>query len=200
VKIRGFRVELGEIQAALARHPAVRECVVTAREEDGDRQLVAYVVPGRGGNLHAGELRAGLKKRLPEYMVPSVFVVLEALPLTPNGKVDRSALPAPEPEARNEGASPRTPVECALAGIWCELLGLDKVFVGDDFFGLGGHSLLATRVASRLREAFGVEVPLRALFESPTLESLADQIETARWLSASHTAARTGGDREAGEL
>ena len=184
VKIRGFRIELGEIEAVLGSHPAVRECVVLARTDgrEGDARLVAYVV----ANLMAGgerarteELREHLRARLPEHMVPAAFVLLPALPLTHNGKVDRKALPAPDGirSAEESYAAPSDPVEELLAGLWAEVLGLDRVGVHDDFFALGGHSLLATQVVSRLRQTFGLEVPLRALFEAPTVAGLAERID-----------------------
>jgi amino acid adenylation domain-containing protein len=171
VKIRGFRIELGEIEVRLAQHPDVREAVVLAREDvPGDRRLVAYVVGAAG----ADALREHLRQRLPEYMVPSTFVVLDRLPLTANGKVDRKALPAPElASAEERYVAPRTPVEETLAGIWAEVLHLERVGVEESFFDLGGHSLLATRVVSRVREVFNVELPLRALFEHRTVEGLA---------------------------
>jgi amino acid adenylation domain-containing protein len=171
VKIRGFRIELGEIEVRLAEHPEVREAVVLAREDaPGDRRLVAYVV----GAVEADALRAHLRQGLPEYMVPGAFVVLDRLPLTAHGKVDRKALPAPELASAEETyVAPRTPVEEVLAGIWAEVLRLERVGVEESFFDLGGHSLLATRVVSRIRELFDVELPLRALFEHRTVEELA---------------------------
>src|SRR6185369_16047024 len=185
VKIRGFRVELGEIEAALAGLPGVREAVVVARED----RLVAYVV----GEAEPSLLRLALRERLPEHMVPAFFVTLPALPLTPNGKVDRKALPAPEKtHVEERWLAPRTPVEEVLAGIWAEVLGVsagDRVGAADHFFALGGHSLLATQVMSRLRSVFGVEMPLRDLFESPTLEGLAARVEAARKTLRSSTAA-----------
>ncbi|HVR99841.1 MAG TPA: amino acid adenylation domain-containing protein, partial [Thermoanaerobaculia bacterium] len=168
VKIRGFRIEPGEVEAALLAHPAVREAVVLAREEPHGRRLVAWVT----GELEEATLRAWLRERLPDYMVPSAFVVLEALPLTPNGKVDRRALPEPTRSVRSEEA-PLDLVEELLAGIWTEVLGLDRIGVEEDFFALGGHSLLATQVVSRVRAVLGVELPLRALFEAPTVSGLA---------------------------
>jgi acyl carrier protein len=178
VKVRGFRIELGEIEARLLEHPEVREAVVLAREDaPGDKRLVAYYVGAEGAEAEA--LHAHLSKRLPEYMVPAAYVRLEALPLTPNGKVDRRALPAPElASAEERYVAPRTPVEEVLAGIWAEVLRLERVGVEESFFELGGHSLLATRAVSRVREAFGVELPLRAIFESPTVAGLAPQVET----------------------
>ncbi len=202
VKIRGFRIELGEIEALLSQHPAVRESVVVVREDSpGDKRLVAYVVALTLGLVPNGDsddsfktqdsamsselvpqLRNFLKERLPEYMLPSAFVLLEALPIAPSGKVDRKALPAPDlsqlqPEGTFVTAS--TPVEEVLAGIWAEVLSLEKVGVRDNFFELGGHSLLATRVISQVRQVFKLEIPLRRLFESPTVAELAKDIETA---------------------
>jgi amino acid adenylation domain-containing protein len=178
VKIRGFRVELGEIEAALRRDAGVAECAVVAREDaPGDRRLVAYLV----GGADVDGLRAGLRRTLPEYMVPAAFVFLDALPLTPNGKLDRRALPAPElASAEERYVAPRTPVEEVLAGIWAEVLRLERVGVEESFFELGGHSLLATRVMSRVREVFGAELPLRALFEGPTVAEMARAVEDAR--------------------
>ncbi|HEX7239937.1 MAG TPA: amino acid adenylation domain-containing protein, partial [Longimicrobiaceae bacterium] len=175
VKVRGFRVEPGEVEAVLAEHPEVREAVVTAREDgSGSRALVAYVV---GGGAEPAELRAWLRERLPEYMVPSAVVALEALPLTPHGKTDRRALPAPDLADAEAYVAPRTPTEELLAGIWEEVLGAERVGAHAHFFDLGGHSLLATRVVSRVRGAFGVELPLRALFEAPTVAGLAARVE-----------------------
>ncbi|HEX2077170.1 MAG TPA: amino acid adenylation domain-containing protein, partial [Longimicrobium sp.] len=177
VKVRGLRIELGEIEAALRGHGSVADCVVMARADAGEQRLVAYVV----GGVEAAELRAHLRRSLPEYMVPSAFVFLDALPLTPNGKVDRKALPAPElAPAEDRYVAPRTPVEEVLAGIWAEVLRLERVGANDSFFELGGHSLLATRVVSRVRELFGVELPLRALFEGPTVAELAGRVEEMR--------------------
>ncbi|HXO21370.1 MAG TPA: amino acid adenylation domain-containing protein, partial [Thermoanaerobaculia bacterium] len=186
VKLRGFRIELGEIEAHLGQHPAVRGAVVAAREDmPGDRRLVAYVVARDAGARAdlAPELRTYLRSRLPEHMVPSAFVALDALPLSPNGKVDRRALPAPELGRHASSRSfvaPRSPVEELLAGIWSAVLGLDAVSVRDNFFSLGGHSLLATQVVSRTREVCGVELPLRTLFEAPTIAELAPHVEAGR--------------------
>ncbi|MCA1566086.1 MAG: non-ribosomal peptide synthetase, partial [Acidobacteria bacterium] len=181
VKIRGFRIELGEIEVALSQHPSVSEVVVTAREDmPGDRRLVAYVVSDREPAPTTTELRSFLLERLPEYMIPPAFVLLGELPLTTNGKVDRKALPAPEqarPDVREAFVAPRTPLEQKLADIWCEVLGVERVGVHDDFFDLGGHSLLATQVISRVRETFQINLPLRVLFESPKVETLAGIIE-----------------------
>jgi hypothetical protein len=181
VKIRGIRIEPGEIEAVLAQHQAVREVVVLAREDRrGDKRLVAYIVPTPGVSLTGAELRRFLRTKLPEYMVPSAYVVLDTLPLTPNGKVDRRNLPAPEHVSLSlEGTfvPPRNSVEQVLAGIWAELLQLEQVGVHDNFFALGGHSLLATQAIARLRHAFQVDLPLRLLFEHSTIEALAVVIE-----------------------
>jgi len=178
VKVRGFRIELEEIEAALEAHPAVERGVVTTHGEEGDKRLVAYLVP-RGGDaaaLSVTDLRESLARSLPDYMVPSAWVVLDALPLTPNGKVDRRALPAPgggRPARGGAYVAPRTALEEVVAGIWAEVLGVERVGVEDNFFALGGHSLLATRVLSRLGETLEIEVPLRRLFEAPTVAGLA---------------------------
>ncbi|HLL48505.1 MAG TPA: amino acid adenylation domain-containing protein, partial [Longimicrobiaceae bacterium] len=179
VKVRGFRIELGEIEARLAEHAAVHEAVVVARDgEVGDPRLVAYYTGDRAG---AAALRAHLAERLPEYMVPAAFVFLDALPVNPNGKLDRKALPAPDFTAVDERyVAPRTPVEEVLAGTWAEVLGVERVGVHDQFFDLGGHSLLATRAVSWVREVFGVELPLRALFEGPTVAEMAGRVEEMR--------------------
>jgi len=210
VKVRGFRVELGEIEAVLGRHAAVRECVVLAHEiAPGDTRLVAYVVqrdadketrrqgdtedsyllvsvsPGlrpQAPSFTSG-LRAFLQARLPDYMVPAAVVALDALPLTPNGKVDRQALPAPSltrSDLDDDFVLPRTQIEEIVAQIWAGVLRLDRVGARDNFFALGGHSLLVTQVIARVQETFQVELPLRRMFESPTVAEQAEQIETAR--------------------
>jgi amino acid adenylation domain-containing protein len=182
VKIRGFRVELGEIEAAIAAHPAVRQAVVLAREYGpDDTRLVAYLTAApEAPPPAAGELRQVLHGSLPEYMVPSAFVVLDAFPLTPNGKVDRAALPAPDRDRSTSEVAfvpPRSPIEEMLASIWSAVLGLDRVGAFDDFFDLGGHSLLATQVTSRIRDGFGIDLPLRELFGNPTVAGVARRIE-----------------------
>jgi amino acid adenylation domain-containing protein len=187
VKVRGFRIELGEVEAALARHPAVREAVVLARGQGGGRALVACVVPVEPSVLSAGgdlreALRSFLRQALPEPMVPSLFVLLESLPLMPNGKVDRKALAAIEPErgvAAREHVAPRTPAEELLAALWRDLLGVERIGLRDSFFDLGGHSLLASQLVARIRDAFGVEVSLGAVFQAPTLEALAGVVATS---------------------
>ncbi len=188
VKVRGHRVELGEIEAVLARHDAVRECTVVIRDESGDKRLVAYIVSQSEQQAPATEdLRHYLGEKLPEYMTPSRFVFLEALPLTPNGKVDRRALPAPDANRDDlivTYIAPQTPTEGTLANIWSDVLSMEEVGVRDNFFDLGGHSLLATRVMSRIREAFGVEIPLRTLFDEPTISELALRVDEARRIGA----------------
>jgi acyl carrier protein len=181
IKLRGFRIELGEIEAALAEHADVREATVTIRAGEGeDQRLVAYVVAAGETRPSVGELRGHVKARLPEYMIPSAFMFLDELPLLPNGKVDRKALPAPDAASVVVGANyvaPRTPAEETLAGIWAEVLRLERVGVEDNFFELGGHSLLATQLIARIRETLKTEVPLRSLFETPTVAGLARAIE-----------------------
>jgi amino acid adenylation domain-containing protein len=204
IKLRGFRIELGEVESVLNTHAAVRESVVVLREDATKQErLMAYIVP-TGATPSPGKLRAFMKEKLPEYMVPAAFVMLEALPLMPNGKVDRRALPLPDPSslrAENAYAEPRTPTEETLAGIWEEVLGLKQVDIHDDFFELGGHSLLAAQVDSRLRNAFGMELPLRSLFEAPTVAGLAEHIETLRRSDpAPSAAALSSDDLEEGRL
>ena len=170
VKVRGFRVELGEIETVLGSYEGVGQSVVVAREDvAGDKRLVAYFTSS--GQVEAGELRRYLREELPEYMVPSAFVRLESLPLTANSKLDRGALPAPElrREAKTQYVAPRTETEGLLARIWSEVLRVKQVGVEDNFFELGGHSLLATQVIAQVNAAMGMELPLRALFEHPQL-------------------------------
>ncbi len=184
VKVRGYRIELGEIEEALRQHPSLREVLVLAREDTpGDKRLVAYAVPRHSPPPTASELRSFLKDKLPEYMLPSAFVLLEAFPVTPNGKVDRRALPEPDQADAEPSATfvaPRTPTEEILVGVWAQVLGIKRVSIHDNFFELGGHSLLATQIISRLRDVFQVELPLRSLFEAPTVAGLAEKVERAR--------------------
>jgi amino acid adenylation domain-containing protein len=195
VKIRGFRVELGEIENVLNQHPAIHEAIVWVWEEAGFKNLVAYLVlentqiePAQASRLSPADtlipdLRRYLQGKLPDYMVPAAYVFLDEMPLTVNGKVDRKALPKPElshKESQVDYVLPRSPQEEIIAGILSEILGVAKVGVYDNFFDLGGHSLLATQVVSRLRDAFQVELPLRSLFEAPTVAGLAGQVEIAR--------------------
>jgi len=180
VKIRGFRIELGEVEAALGHHPAVRKAAVLAREDaPGEKRLVAYVV----ADSTAEALRRFLKDKLPDHMVPAVFVLLDTLPMLSNGKIDRRALPAPDrtrPELGEAFVAPRTSTEELLAEIWAQVLDIERVGIHDNFFDLGGHSLLATQLVSRMREVFQLEFPLRRLFEAPTVAGLAEGIEAAR--------------------
>ncbi|RKG94303.1 non-ribosomal peptide synthetase, partial [Corallococcus carmarthensis] len=177
VKVRGFRIELGEVESALRQQESVKEVVVVAKGEGAEKRLVAYVAPKAGATLEAEALKASLRQRLPEYMVPGAVVVLEALPLNSNGKVDRKALPEPEaPTAGNTYEAPRTETEAKLAAIWAEVLRVPRVGVKDNFFTLGGHSLLAMQVASRVRAELETEVPLRVLFEATTVEALAGRL------------------------
>ena len=181
MKIRGYRIEPDEIMSVLNEQPAIRMSLVIAREDaPGDKRLVAYVVPVPGAHISAGSLREMLAKRLPDYMVPATFVLLEALPVTPNGKVDRAALPAPGATNTLQDtveALPSTPIQKRLNGIVAPLLGLEQIGIDDNIFLLGGTSLMGTQVIVRVAEAFGVELPLRTLFESPTLRLLSVEIE-----------------------
>ena len=180
VKLRGFRIELGEIAAVLSQCPGVAQSVVVLREDrPGDKRLVAYYVPGERNSLPQAELTRHVREKLPEYMVPSAFVSLERLPLTPNGKVDRRALPPParaRPDLETGYVAPRTTLEERVAAIWADILGLERVGVHDNFFDLGGHSLLATRVMSQVCSALQVEMPVRSLFDAPTIAGLAENI------------------------
>ncbi|HXQ73774.1 MAG TPA: amino acid adenylation domain-containing protein [Pyrinomonadaceae bacterium] len=181
VKVRGFRIELGEVEAAMSRHESVRAVVVAVREvREGEQRLIAYVVGSQKSLPTASEWRTFLVQRLPEYMIPSLFVSLEELPLLPNGKVNRAALPLPDasrPELRREFVAPENPTQARLVELYMNVLALDKVGIHDDFFELGGDSILATRLVSRLRRVFEVEMPLRELFWQPTVFELAAVIE-----------------------
>ena len=178
VKIRGMRIEMGEIEATLRQHETVGKAVVTLREDGGEKRLVAYVTASAGCTIEARQLRDFLRVKLPEYMLPSAFVTLAALPLTPSGKIDRLALPAPEIDLETEAGyiAPRGALEEVLATIFAEVLKLERVGVRDNFFDFGGHSLSATQIVSRVREAFRVEVPVRKIFEEPTVEGLAQAL------------------------
>jgi natural product biosynthesis luciferase-like monooxygenase protein len=183
VKLRGYRIELGEIESLLAEHPAVSETAVVVREDiHGEKHLVSYVVPeSTQGAVDLAEVRRFLSPQLPEYMLPSMVVLLDALPLTPNGKLDRLGLPAPSTASVEKGGSfvaPRTMGEKLIADIWADVLSLERIGIHDNFFDLGGHSLLAVQVISRLRDAFRVQLPLHTLFQSPTIAGLAAAIET----------------------
>jgi len=184
VKIRGFRIELGEIEAALMAKPGVKQAVVLAVEQKtGDKRLIAYVATDQASPCSADELRASLKQQLPEYMVPTVIVLLPRIPLNRNGKVDREALPAPEAVQRREFVAPKTAEEETVAKIWQEVFRRERISTDDNFFDLGGHSLMATQVISRIREQFHLELPIRAMFEHPTIgglaKAVAEAVETA---------------------
>jgi amino acid adenylation domain-containing protein len=207
VKIRGFRIEPGEIEEVLIEHKSVRETVIKAIEdESGGSRLIAYMVPNAGQQPSVKEVRGFLKERLPDFMIPSAFVVLDAMPLTPNGKVDRKALPLPEkvrPELESDFMPPRTPVEEKLSAIWAGLLGLENIGINDNFFELGGHSLLATRVISRVREEFKVKLDLRLFFSTePTISNLAQSIETLQWMAQKERPPHefSTGERDEGDL
>ena len=181
VKLRGYRIELGEIESVLARHHAVRESVVVVREDvPGDKRLVAYVVTNDDQVSSVSDVRNYLNERLPDYMTPAAFVFLDSLPLTANGKIDRRALPSPDgarSDSETEYVAPRTPLEEVLAGIWAELLCVDEIGVRDNFFVLGGHSLLATQLLARVLTMFKIELPLVAVFQSPTIVEFAEAVK-----------------------
>jgi len=179
VKVRGFRIELGEIETVLARYPGLQAVAATVYQAAPmDQRLVAYVVMQEKAEVGEQELRLYLKEKLPDYMVPSAFVFIDAMPLTRSGKLDRARLPTPEFSRPDEYVAPRTPVEEKMAGIWAEVLRLDRVGVHDNFFDLGGHSLLATRAISKIRDIFHAELALRKVFEFPTVAGLSSHIET----------------------
>jgi acyl carrier protein len=180
IKLRGYRIELREIEGVLALHPDVRETVVVAYPDDsGDTRLVAYVaVHGRDATM-TDSMRAFMKDRLPGYMLPEAIVLLEALPRTPSGKVDRAALPRIEAlhdRIRVAYAAPQTALQEVLVNLWADMLNIDRVGIHDDFFELGGHSLTATRVVSKIREIFTISIPLRMLFETPTVAGLSERM------------------------
>jgi len=204
VKIRGHRIELGEIEAVLNDHPAVRECVVVAREAaNADKRLVAYVITREGHRPTRHQLRKHAQERMPEHMLPAQVVFMTAFPQTPNKKIDRNALPAPDAETAEpeiDFEPPATVVEENMAALWSELLGVQRVGRRDNFFESGGHSLLAMQLVSQLRDRFGVDVPLRNLFERPTIAGLAETIDALSWSAAARTPARVAGDREEVEV
>ena len=201
VKIRGFRIELGEIEAMLAQHPDVREAVVVVREDvPGHKSLVSYLVLHQNPAPTVNQLRDFLKQKLPNYMVPSTFVMLEALPLTPNGKVDHKSLPAPDLNSllqKSDFVAPGTPTEELVASIWAKVLGVEQVGINDNFFELGGHSLLATQLLSQVSDTCGVDLPLSKFFEAPTVASISNYIEAISWASQSlKTSNNTVNNRE----
>ncbi|HEV7589708.1 MAG TPA: non-ribosomal peptide synthetase, partial [Longimicrobium sp.] len=195
VKLRGFRIEPGEVESALAAHPAVREAVAAVREDaPGDPRLVAWIVPAATEAPPPAVLRAWLAERLPEHLVPSAIVALPSLPLLPNGKTDRRALPAPGAPRRDERdfVPPRTPAEVTLAGFWREVLGIERVGVEDNFFEIGGHSLLLAKVHARVRDTFSREVTMVEMFRHPTIRLLAAHLGAS---AAAPTMAQRGLDR-----
>ncbi|MDY6899688.1 MAG: non-ribosomal peptide synthetase, partial [Cyanobacteriota bacterium] len=203
VKIRGFRIELGEIESVLNTHAQVNQAVVIAREDiPVNKRLVAYLVT-KNETLTTKQLRQFIKSKLPEYMVPSAFVILDKLPFTPNGKVDTKALPVPDKSSiqlENNFVPPSNPTEDILATIWSNILGVEKIGIHDNFFELGGHSLLATQVISRIRQEFSVEMPLKSLFEKPTISGLSDSIQTLVWLQESQSENITVNEDEMEEI
>ncbi len=216
IKLRGFRIELGEIEAVLEQHPAVKAAAALVREDGGDKRLVAYIVPAeepRSKNQEPGvenaelqtqnsKLRTFLSERLPEYMLPAVFVTLAALPVTPNGKIDRRALPAPAEDSVAHAAyrAPETAAERAVAAVWGEVLQIERVGAADQFFALGGHSLLAIQAVARLRQSFQIDLSVRDMFEQPTVAALAEHIETLSWAARIPGLAAPAADYEEGEL
>ncbi len=201
VKLRGFRIELGEIEAILRRHEGVGQCVVVARENlAGEKMLVAYFEPQGGSGPAASELRTHLKKELPDYMIPSAFVVMEKFPLTPNGKIDRKALPPPEgrsAEIQDEYVAPRDPVEQGLALLWSKVLKVGRVGLNDNFFELGGHSILAVRIVVEIEKLYKTRLPLATLLQAPTVGELAQVLRNENWQPAwsSLVPVRPGGSK-----
>ena len=208
IKLRGFRIELGEIETALLQHPEVKEGVVIVREDtSNENHLVGYIVAetGQDSLQVISQLRRFLKQQLPDFMVPTIFMALEAMPLTPNGKVDRKALPEPDasrPELEANYVAPRTPIEQQIADIWMQVLNVKRVGIYDNFFELGGYSLVGIQVVSRVRQALQVEILMSNLFELPTVADLAQRVETLRWATQGTQAAEgeTADDYEEGEL
>lgn len=183
VKLRGIRIELGEIEAALAMHPAVHDGAAVIREDrPGDQRLVAYIVPAAARSVETGELSrevlAALRERLPDYMLPSIIVEVQALPVTPNGKLDRNALPTPDYTDATSTRSPRNEREKVLCRLFAEVLGVEAVGIDDNFFALGGHSLLATRLISRIRAELDTDLPIRAFFDTPSVAEIATSLDT----------------------
>jgi acyl carrier protein len=182
VKWRGFRIEPGEIEAKLAEHPQVQQAAVLLREDTpGDKRLVAYIIGATEDAPDTGAIRNWLKEQLPDYMVPSSCMVLGEMPLTPSGKIARRLLPVPDyAEASLAYVGPRTPAEEVLAQIWAQVLNLPRVGIHDDFFELGGHSLMATQLISRVRDALGVELPLKLVFRNPSIAQLGNAVDTIK--------------------
>jgi acyl carrier protein len=203
VKVRGYRIELGEIEATLAAHAKVQSCAVVAREDDpGHKQLVGYVTATDADAPNSDDLREFLKQRLPEYMVPTRFVLLDSLPLTVNGKVDRKALPAPSTKLSSigKGGMPQTETEKIAAALWSELLHVDGIGLDDDFFDLGGDSITAVALVTRLRAAFGCEPGLAVLFERPTIAGISQVIDMLALTSRGPALTAASAKREEFEL
>jgi acyl carrier protein len=199
VKVRGFRIELGEVESALASHPGVAKAVAVARADStGDCRLMGYVVPTNGAQ--PTEILEFVRRRVPGYMVPSSLALLDALPLTPSGKVDRRSLPEPGTIRRSAPEPPRTATEATLAAVWAALLEVPEVGVHDDFFELGGHSLLAAQLMARVERIFRTTLPLRSLFEAPTVARLAALIEAPSLVTAPQGLLTQEGDRVEIEL
>jgi acyl carrier protein len=215
VKVNGYRIELGEVESAIGSYEGVKEGVVLAvGEPRGNRQLAAYVVFEEGRKEIAGNsvngnaesarneqtaaLRAFLSKKLPEYMLPSIIVVLDRLPLSSNGKVNRQALPLPgdSPQAERKVTAPRNPLEEQLTGIWKELLARDRIGIDDSFFEIGGDSVLAIQLINRIRDVFGIDIPLRQFFEDATIAAMAEYVETFNWAAQGLPEALTAGEEE----
>jgi acyl-coenzyme A synthetase/AMP-(fatty) acid ligase/acyl carrier protein len=195
VKVRGHRIELGEIETLLNDHAAVREAVVIAREDlPGDKRLVGYVVPDNGA-VSVAALRDLLAEHLPDFMVPSAIVVMSSFPHTPNNKIDRKALPAPDLGAEASSAPPEGELESSIAAVWQGVLGVDRIGRDDDFFALGGHSLSAVQLTARLSERLAVDVPLRTLFEAPTVARLAVAVEAIAGANGSGHRAKAPAER-----
>uniref|UniRef100_UPI0029163120 phosphopantetheine-binding protein n=1 Tax=Bradyrhizobium sp. SZCCHNR1091 TaxID=3057366 RepID=UPI0029163120 len=179
VKLRGFRIELGEIEAALLAQPGVTQAAAVIREDGAGKRLAAYVVADPEASTDISALRRQLQATLPDHMVPSAIVRLDRLPLSPNGKLDRNALPAPDRNREAGEQPPRNPVETVLAGLFAEVLGLDRVGINDNFFELGGHSLLAMQLIGQVRATLGIELPVRVIFTGPTVADIALHVEEA---------------------
>jgi acyl carrier protein len=197
IKLRGYRIELGEIEAVLSSHPAVQEAVVILRDDlPGGKGLVGYVVQRPDVFATGSELREHLASRLPDYMLPTAIVLLEKLPLTNNGKIDRKNLPKPQMEEKSVDQRARTRTEEVMAGIWCEVLQVPSVGLDQNFFELGGHSLLATQMLTRIKAAFATDLPLRSIFECPTVSDLSREVEKAGGIIHEPSALPTGDEAE----
>jgi len=200
VKIRGFRIELGEIETALAKHRAVKQAVVLAREDEpGDKRLVAYIVANPEEKLAIADLRPYLQGQLPDYMVPAIFMTVEAMPKTPSGKIDRRALPAPDSQRQEQSqsyAAPQSELELLLAGVWSKLLKLDRVGIHDNFFEIGGNSLMTLQVAVQVRTLLGKDLPVVKLFQHPTIAQLANYLNEGKSASPSNNKFQDRADRQ----